>query len=356
MTGRGIDQILPAASDPGIHELAMRDALEYVRLAELANGPIPRSVGYEYVWGDALDELARAAPDVRVVNLETSVTRSDDWEPKGINYRMHPENVSCLTRAGIGCCVLANNHVLDYGRRGLVETLDTLHGAGMKTAGAGRDAAQARSPAVIQLRSEGRVMVLGIGSDSSGISPDWAATEQSSGVNLWDGAVTEIAAYVREELAPLRRSGDIVIASLHWGENWGFHIPDRQKSLAHMLVDEAGVDIVHGHSSHHVKAIEVYRGKLALYGCGDFINDYEGISGHERYRDDLGIMYFIDVDSNSGALETLRMVPMRIRRFRLERASTSDTEWVKNTLDREGAPFGTSVDFEADSSLRLRWR
>jgi poly-gamma-glutamate synthesis protein (capsule biosynthesis protein) len=355
MTGRGIDQILPTTSDPELHEAALTDARDYVRLAELANGPIPRPVGYEYVWGDALGELIRVSPDLRIVNLETSITRSDDWEPKGINYRMHPKNVACLTRAGIDCCVLANNHVLDYGRDGLVETLATLHRAGVKTAGAGRDVAEAKSPAVFPVLSEARVLVVGIGSDSSGLTPDWAAAEHAPGVNLWDGAVSEIAAYVREELAPHRRASDIVVASLHWGPNWGFHIPDRQRSLAHALVDESGVDVIHGHSSHHVKGIEVYRGKLILYGSGDFINDYEGIAGHERYRDDLSLMYFADVEPRSGALEALRMVPMRIRRFRLERASASDAEWLTATLDREGAQFGTSVDCEPDGSLRLRW-
>lgn len=355
MTGRGIDQVLPTASEPALHEPAVTDAREYVRLAELANGTIQRPVGHEYVWGDALTELGHAAPDLRIVNLETSVTRSDDWEAKGINYRMHPANVSCLTRAGIDCCVLANNHVLDYGRDGLVETLVTLHCAGVKTAGAGRDAVEARAPAVLSVRSDARALVVGIGSDSSGIPPDWAATEDSPGVNLWDGAVREIAAHVREELAPIRRAGDVVIASLHWGPNWGFGVPERQQSLAHALIDGAGVDVVHGHSSHHVKAIEVHRGKLVLYGCGDFINDYEGISGHGRYRDDLTLMYFADVDS-SGSLRDLRMVPMRIRRFRLEPASEPDTEWLKDTLDREGAPFATGVDRTADGALRLRWR
>lgn len=87
-----------------------------------------------------------------------------------------------------------------------------------------------------------------------------------------------------------------------------------------------------------------------------FINDDEGIAGYERYRDDLSLMYFADVEPRSGLLQTLRMVPMRIRRFRLERASASKAEWLKATLDREGAQLGTSVDHEPDGSLRLRWR
>jgi poly-gamma-glutamate capsule biosynthesis protein CapA/YwtB (metallophosphatase superfamily) len=68
------------------------------------------------------------------------------------------------------------------------------------------------------------------------------------------------------------------------------------------LINEAGVDIVHGHSSHHPKGIEVYKNRPILYGCGDFLNDYEGISGYQEYRDDLTLMYFPRMDAASGKL------------------------------------------------------
>ena len=126
MTGRGIDQVLPHPSDPVLHESYVTSAMDYVQLAEAANGPIPRRVSPAYIWGAALDEFNRLRPVVRIINLETSITRSDDYAPKGINYRMSPENVDCLKAAAIDCCVLGNNHVLDYGRRGLLDTLETL--------------------------------------------------------------------------------------------------------------------------------------------------------------------------------------------------------------------------------------
>ena len=119
MTGRGVDQILPYPCDPRLHEPYMDSAIDYVRLAEQAVGPIPRAVDFSYVWGAALEELSHARPDARIINLETSVTRSDAWLDKGINYRMSPENAACLRAAGVDCCVLANNHVLDWGRAGL---------------------------------------------------------------------------------------------------------------------------------------------------------------------------------------------------------------------------------------------
>lgn len=118
MTGRGIDQILSHPSVPILYEAYVKNALDYVALAEHLHGPIPRSVEGSYIWGDALERLMQASPDVRVINLETSITRSADaWPGKGIHYRMHPDNINCITVAGIDCCVLANNHVLDWATR-----------------------------------------------------------------------------------------------------------------------------------------------------------------------------------------------------------------------------------------------
>ena len=139
MTGRGIDQILPHPGDPRLYEPYIRDARDYVRLAERRHGTIERPVSFDYPWGDALVELQRVVPDARIINLETAITVSDRYRPKGINYRMNPDNVPCITAAKIDCCVLANNHVLDWGPSGLLETLDSLRGAGLRTAGAGKD-------------------------------------------------------------------------------------------------------------------------------------------------------------------------------------------------------------------------
>ncbi len=176
MTGRGIDQVLPHHVDPELHEPWVGSALEYVALAEAANGPIPRPVDFDYIWGDGLARLKQAAPHARIVNLETAVTTSDAWLPKGINYRMHPGNVPVLTAAGIHCAVLANNHVLDWGETGLLETLDVLHRAGIATAGAGADEEAAAAPAVLPLDGGGRVLVFACGTGSSGVPRDWDAT------------------------------------------------------------------------------------------------------------------------------------------------------------------------------------
>ncbi|MEP6880160.1 MAG: CapA family protein, partial [Nitrosospira sp.] len=102
MTGRGVDQVLPHAGNPILYEQYMKSATGYLELAEEANGSIPKPVEYSYIWGDALAELERVKPDVRIINLETAVTRSDEVEKdKSVNYRMHPDNIPCITAANV---------------------------------------------------------------------------------------------------------------------------------------------------------------------------------------------------------------------------------------------------------------
>jgi poly-gamma-glutamate synthesis protein (capsule biosynthesis protein) len=355
MTGRGIDQVLPHPGDPRLHEAYMKDARGYVEIAEEANGPIPRPVGFAWIWGDALTELERAAPDLRLINLETAVTRSDAFQAKGINYRMHPDNLPGLTAAGIDFCSLANNHVLDWGESGLEETLATLDRAGIRHAGAGRSLVEAKAPAVLAAGGQGRVLVFSFGATSSGIPGNWAAAADRPGVNLLPDLSERTARQIGEEVRKVRRPGDIVVASIHWGGNWSYAIPREQTEFAHRLIDEAGVDVIHGHSSHHVKGLEVYRDKPVIYGCGDFLNDYEGISGYESYRDDLALMYFVSMDPETGGLIHLKMIPMQIRNFRLNRASEADARWLAAVLTREGRKLGTQVELNEDHELTLQW-
>ena len=350
MCGRGIDQVLAHPCSPEIHEQSMRSAEGYVLIAEQANGPIPRGNGPSYVWGVALDQLARMRPDARIVNLETAVTRSKDRAHKGINYRMSPENADCLVAANIDCCALANNHVLDWGRSGLEETLATLQKLNIKATGAGRNDREASAPAVLNM-ADARLLIFSFGSTSSGAPLEWAATERAPGVNLLPDLSEASASKVADQVMALKRPGDLIVVSIHWGSNWGYHIPDEQVAFARTLIDQANVSVVHGHSSHHPRAIEIYRDRLILYGCGDFLNDYEGIRGYEPYRDDLALMYFADLDPASGSLQALRLAPLQIKNFRLSNPSRRDLEWIQQTLDRECQQFGTRVILDSERQL-----
>lgn len=357
MTGRGIDQALPHPVAPVLYEPYIRDARGYVTLAERASGPIARPMDFGAVWGDALQELARMAPDLRIINLETAVTKNDQpWPGKGINYRMHPENIPVIKVAAIDACVLANNHVLDWEQAGLLETLAVLEKAGLRYVGAGRNLAQAQEPLPLALGDRGRVVVFGFGTPSSGIPPDWAATGDAAGVNLLPDLSATTLERIAGQVAAVKCPGDVVVASIHWGGNWGYRISAEQRAFAYGLIEKAGVDVVHGHSSHHPKGIEVHENRLILYGCGDFINDYEGISGYEEYRGELGLMYFPRLDPASGRLEHLTLTPTRMERFRIHRANEAEAHWLQDMLNREGQALGTQVDMQDDGRLALRWQ
>jgi len=354
MTGRGIDQALPHPVDPVLYEPYVGDAREYVDLAEKAHGVFQRPVTFDYIWGETLQELDRADVDLRIINLETAITSAEtQWPRKGIHYRMHPLNIGCLSAARISGCALANNHILDWGYEGLSETLQSLDSAGIAHAGAGKDADEAAMPAVLDLAENGRVLLFAFGSTTSGIPHEWRATSISPGVNLLDDLSEATTARVASQMRQHQQPGDVLVASIHWGSNWGYDIRPQQVVFAHRLVDES-VAIVHGHSSHHVKAIEVFNGRLILYSCGDFLTDYEGISGYDEFRGDLALMYLVEPRARSGDLMSTRLVPMRMRRFRLEHASAADADLLCNLLNRLGARFGTEVQLAEANSVTLK--
>lgn len=352
MLGRGVDQILPHPGDPALREGYIQHAHGYVDLAEDANGPIPAPVEPGWPWGDALTVLDEAAPDLRILNLETSITRSDDFvHGKRVHYRMSPGNVDAVTVARPDLCVLANNHVMDFGVAGLIETLGTLDAAGVATVGAGRDLEEARAPVVLTA-GERQVLVFAVGMTSSGVPADWSATHGQAGVHVVDEPTGSAATSLAAEIERQAHADDIVILSVHWGSNWGYDIPASQHRFAHAMI-EAGVDLVHGHSSHHPRPVEVHRDRLILYGCGDLINDYEGISGREEYRSDLRLLYLPVLERDSGALVELTMIPMRSRRLRLEHATDEERDWLAQTLDRVCRNFGAGVGTSSTGRLEL---
>ncbi len=353
MNGRGIDQVLAHPGDPALHEEFVKDARDYVRLAEQSSGPIPRRVAADYLWGDALTELRRA--DLRIVNLETAVTRAGQaWPGKGIHYRMHPGNVDCLVAAGLDACVLANNHVLDWGREGLIETLATLRAAGLRTAGAGTGEAQAWATVSLEFGGGRRLLLLACATASSGVPAEWAAGAARPGVALLPDLSESTAQRVADHLARQRRRGDLAMLSIHWGGNWGLDLPDAHRRFAHALIEQGAVDVVHGHSSHHPLPLEVHRGRLVVYGCGDLLNDYEGIAPRGPLRSDVGCLYRVSL-ADDGALHSVEILPMRLRRFRLEHPDGAALNGVANVFDVGRDRFGTSVERTAEGWLRLRW-
>jgi poly-gamma-glutamate synthesis protein (capsule biosynthesis protein) len=355
MTGRGIDQILPAPGDPAIREdwRGITDARVFVEMAR-RRGRIPVARDVSYIWGDLPGIVSERRPDLRIVNLETALTsRGSPWTGKHMHFRMNPENAGTLA-GKFDCCTLANNHVLDWGYEGLTDTLDVLRQVGMASAGAGENKDVAATPAVLEVPGGGRVLVWSVATPYSGVPAAWSATAGRAGVWLVMPGRSAVA-WLAAKISARRRVGDIVVLSIHWGGNWGYRMHEVTRRFAHALIDRAGVDVIHGHSSHHVRGIEVYRGKLILYGCGDLINDYEGIDGYDRFRPGLGALYFADIARETGQLRSLKIVPVKIRNMRVNVADKNDVEWIAGVWSRLGTDLGGTRVAGAGKELALDW-
>jgi len=163
--------------------------------------------------------------------------------------------------------------------------------------------------------------------------------------DLSDATADDLLNRVRER----KRHGDVAVVSIHWGDNWGYEVPDAHVRFAHRLLD-GGVDLIHGHSSHHPRPVEIYRDRLVLYGCGDFITDYEGFTGYEEFRDDLVLMYFPHIDPGTGELVDLRMTPLQIRNMQLIRPPVRDRDWLRERLANVSRNFGCDVTIASDDS------
>jgi poly-gamma-glutamate capsule biosynthesis protein CapA/YwtB (metallophosphatase superfamily) len=127
---------------------------------------------------------------------------------------MNPENVPCLTAAGVDVCSLANNHILDWGYKGLEDTLATLERARIRYAGAGRDLARAEAPVVVEVPGKGRVVVA-IGSPTSSIPLALRATAQRPGLHVTADFAEDGVLKIRERVEAVQQPGDVIVASVH---------------------------------------------------------------------------------------------------------------------------------------------
>jgi poly-gamma-glutamate capsule biosynthesis protein CapA/YwtB (metallophosphatase superfamily) len=347
MLGRGVDQILPYPGDPTLYSPFADNAKVYVQLAERKHGPIPAVRGFDYVWGDALSEFAAFAPDLRLINLETAITaQGKPWPKKPIQYRMNPQNIDVLTCAKIDFCALANNHVMDWGYVGMGDTMKALARAGIARAGAGRDRGRAAAPAILNVPGKGRAIVVSL-TMLSGHTPErWAADAERPGVNLVD-ATDRGLDEVKQSVAGIKQLGDVLIASIHSGINFGHEIDPAERAFALRLIDETGFDLIHCHSSHHVKAIEMHRGRPILYGTGDVINDYEGIvkaATEDAFCPHFGTIVFATLSADTGACSGLVLRTIRMRQMRVQRADADEAAKLYAILKRESAQFGTRIE------------
>ena len=381
MLGRLVDQLFPEhVQNTQDQEIAASFARKYPSIAGKEN------YKHSSPWGTTIPLFENS--DLNIINLETSVTTTEEpWPNKTFNYRMHPANLEpALNSASIDFANLANNHVLDFGSEGLIETAWTLKKAKIRFAGAGETVNEAFKPAKLFLpRRESRDGSVKADKDSqqredkhlvhiycaSDHPRDWSSIpnfhfiDYSSSTRvklrrlLLSGGSTshpdeddpESDVYhhtVHHHHDKKSEPSALKIFSVHWGPNYSWQPAEKIRSLAHFLIDECAVDIVHGHSSHHIQGVEVYRGKLIIYGCGDFVDDY---ILHEDFRNDLSAVWRVILQGEDlQGRKVLRLVrleifPTRIDKFRAMLLNSDDQDhiWVKRKVTALSLDLGTQV-------------
>jgi poly-gamma-glutamate synthesis protein (capsule biosynthesis protein) len=290
---------------------------------------------YARPWGDLLPVLRRA--DLFLVNLECALTRETrpwtDGARKTFSFRADPAVAAALVAGRVACAAVANNHVGDFGMDGLRDTLAALDHAGIAHAGAGTDLARAREAAVLTA-GDARVAVVAFADDPAA----WSATEASPGINHTPVSLApEHFEAVRRALEAARARADVVVFSMHWGPNMRTRPTAPFREFAHAVLD-AGANVFWGHGAHLVQGVELRASRLILYDTGDLVDDYAVDPG---LRNDLSALFLVRVAPP--AIESVEVVPVRIRDCRATLAGGRDRDWVVEQLDFRSAGLGTTV-------------
>lgn len=289
---------------------------------------------------DEVVEVAREA-DLFVLNLECCISeRGEPWpDPdKRFFFRAPPAAVHTLTRLGVDCVTLANNHALDFGEQALLDTFKHLADAGIAWVGAGPDLTSARAPACLTTGSF-RLGVVGVSDHHAAFE----ATSTRAGIAFADLEGAGVPDWLLTSISDLSARTDAVLVTPHWGPNRATSPVPHVLDAAPRLLS-AGATLVAGHSAHVFHGIR----DRVLYDLGDFLDDYRA---HPLRRNDLSLLFLITLDPHPRRLEA---IPLKLERGHTRLATGEDTTWIRRRLRKACAAFGTEVRKEANR-LVITW-
>jgi poly-gamma-glutamate capsule biosynthesis protein CapA/YwtB (metallophosphatase superfamily) len=269
--GRGLSPQIAQAEIPGNDDIFSGDELgryldalgepplSVIAVGDIMLGARTRKViaerGPDYPF-EATQPLLRRAPVV-LGNLEGPFARKAHKEERNFSYGVNPKLAAPIKRAGINVLTLANNHLLDCGRAGVLETLDTLALAGIAPLGAGATRETAHAP-VIRQAGQWRVGLLG-----------YYWNRRTAAMGALPGSAMDSPEVLKADIAGLRAQVDRVVVTFHWGVPYEREPSTEDRAKARFAVD-CGADAVIGHHPHIIQPFEIYRGRPIFYSVGNF--------------------------------------------------------------------------------------
>ncbi len=292
--------------------------------------------GYDYPWEYVAKYFQE--DDITIGNLETSITRKGTkWPNKQYNFRSDPENLQAMKKAGIDVVSLANNHSLDYGYEGLLDTLNYIDKSGIYRVGAGKDYKDAIKETIIE-KNGYKVGILGF----SRVVPtvDWYATNTRPG--LIGGYDSQLKAAL-DKVEEVKKQVDILILSIHWGTERQSTPREIDVLAAKKLID-AGADVIMGHHPHVLQGIEIYEGKPIFYSLGNFVF---GVRPGPTSNTMIGQVNFVN-----GKISSLKIIPHKIVGGRPtpynEEERATKIEYINELSKEWGINFNTDGILDLD--------
>ena len=211
-------------------------------------------------------------------------------------FRADPSMVPSIARAGFKVISVASNHSADYGHEAFMDTIQNLTDNGMQVIGGGKNIAEARKPAILEVKGT-KIAFLAYNAilqpgyearkNKPGMAPlrvktfyehlDWQPGTPSK---VWTIADADDVANLLDDVKKAKEKADIVIVSLHWGVHYMVgHVAMYQFDVGHKVID-AGADVILGHHPHNLNTIEMYKGKPIFYSLGNFAFDYRTPQEH----------------------------------------------------------------------------
>lgn len=321
-----------------------------------------------------------AAADITFINLESPYSERGYPTEKYTFLRSPPSLIDELDKMGVDVVTLANNHMLDYGYDALFDTLDLLDAKGVKRCGAGRDLPEAYAPAIfesngIRIAFLGFSSTLPLGSAAGDARPGLApihvfsafVLEPSPRTQEQPGSPPSVKTFplqqdvtqMQEKIVAAKAKADFVVVAGHWGLASRYDLAEYQTVVGRALID-AGADVVLGHHSHTLQAIEIYAGKPILYSVGNFIFhdlpstgnpqlSYGGVMTPELIKKRMPretALFELHVDARG--LKEVTIVPAWIEDDGNPRLASGDEPGrVLDILDSLSASFGTRIERDA---------
>ena len=303
--------------------------------------PVLAQQGYMYPFA-ATAHLLHAS-DLALGNLETALTQSSQpWIAKKYQFRNPPTPVAtALKQAGIDIVSLANNHSMDYGPQGLLDTIAALRQQRIHYHGAGMNLAAARQPVIITLANG---QTIGFLAYSNTFPKEFWADDNRPGTAFGH------AEHVRADVQALvQQNIDIIVVSFHWGREKTTELRAYQPMLAHTAID-AGADAVIGHHPHVVQAVEQYKSGVILYSLGNYT--------FTTYSPNVHSAIIAQLAFEHGRFSSLRLTPLNINNFDVQLqpqilSPTAAAEFYQQ-LQRLSLQQNTALEFSAAGVIQLK--